>query len=228
MPASSTQPISKTRGNLRWREPRQFPTSKNGDTILRNAQAKSSTKKVKFAPKKKAGQKSGAAEFFAHHPAFAAGHAAKPVVISSPSPNFASRQGQTIQKLVLHNTDGPLAPSLARLKDPHQQVSAHYVVDRNGDIYQLVDDSSTAWHSGDKAVNQQSIGVEVVAWNTAKGLAAPQEASLVALAEFILGAYAVSLTNVIPHRSIVATACPGWVWPTDADLETWKNAKLAN
>jgi len=119
-------------------------------------------------------------------------------------------------------------PSLARLKDPNQQVSAHYVVDRNGDIYQLVDDSSTAWHSGDKTVNQQSIGIEVVAWSTVKGLAAPQEASLVALAEFILGAYTVSLTNVIPHRSIVATACPGWVWPTDADLETWKNAKLAN
>jgi N-acetylmuramoyl-L-alanine amidase len=192
------------------------------------ATSKSSTNKVKSAPKKKAGQKSGTAEFFAHHTPFAAGHAAKPVVISSPSPNFASRQGQMIQKLVLHNTDGPLAPSLARLKDPQQQVSAHYVVDRNGDIYQLVDDSNTAWHSGNKSVNQQSIGIEVVAWNTAKGMAAPQEASLVALSKFILDAYAVSLTNVVPHRSIKATDCPGWVWPTDGDLATWKNARLTS
>jgi N-acetylmuramoyl-L-alanine amidase len=187
-----------------------------------------SPKKTKSAPKKKARQEDGTLQFFLQHSAFAAGHAAKPVVISSPSPNFASRQGQTIQKLVLHNTDGPLAPSLARLKDPQQQVSAHYVVDRNGDIYQLVDDSSTAWHSGDKTVNQQSIGIEVVAWSTSTGMAAPQEASLITLAKFILGAYAVPLTAVVPHRSIKATACPGWVWPSDSDLATWKNAKLSS
>jgi N-acetylmuramoyl-L-alanine amidase len=188
---------------------------------------KSTLPKAKSAPKKKAAQK-GTPQFFAHHAAFAAGHAAKPVVISSPSPNFASRQGQTIQKLVLHNTDGPLAPSLARLKDPQQQVSAHYVVDRTGDIYQLVDDSNTAWHSGDKTVNQQSIGIEVVAWSSSTGMTTSQEASLVALAKFILDAYAVALTAVVPHRSIKPTDCPGWVWPSDSDLATWKTAKLSS
>src|SRR5271165_5274547 len=128
---------------------------------------------------------------YAHYVLPGSGHLAKPPVTWDPSPNHASRQGEKIQRLVLHNTDGPLAGSLARLKDPAAQVSAHYVVDRNGDIYQLVDDSSTAWHSGDKTVNQQSIGIEVVAWSTTKGMAAPQEVSVVALAKFILGAYTV-------------------------------------
>ncbi len=154
------------------------------------------------------------------------GHAIKPPVISSPSPNFASRQGHVIQELVLHNTDGPLAPSLAQLKNVQAQVSAHYVVDRTGQIYQLVDDSNTAWHSGNKLVNQQSIGIEIVAWKTAAGMTAAQEASLIALAKYVLDAYDIPLAAVVPHRSIVATDCPGWVWPTNAQLTTWKNAKL--
>ena len=156
----------------------------------------------------------------------ASGHSPKPAVKSDPSPNHASRQAQKIQRLVLHNTDGPLVGSLARLKDPAAQVSAHYVVDRNGDIYQLVDDSETAWHSGNKKINQQSIGIEIVAWKTAKGMTAAQEKSVVALARFVLDAYEIPLTNVIPHRAVKPTACPGWVWIDDASLEAWKAGNL--
>lgn len=148
-------------------------------------------------------------------------------MLSDPSPNHASRQGHQIEKLVLHNTDGPLAPSLRRLKDAQAQVSAHYVVDRTGEIYQLVSDSDTAWHSGNRDVNQRSIGIEIVAWKTAKGMTPAQDTSLVSLCRFVLGTYGVALDAVVPHRSIKATLCPSWVWPTDADLAAWKTANLA-
>ena len=163
---------------------------------------------------------------FAHHPMFGAGHAPKPPVRLDPSPNFASRQGERIIKIVVHNTDGPLAPSLARLKDPAAQVSAHYVVDRTGQIYQLVDDSNTAWHSGNRLVNQQSIGIEVVAWKAAQRMTTAQEGALIQLCRFVLDAYEVPAASFVPHRSVKPTDCPGWVWPTDADLEAWKAAKL--
>ena len=166
------------------------------------------------------------ATLLSHHLPSASGHAPKPPVKLDPSPNYASRQGEQIVRLVLHNTDGPLAPSLRRLKDPAAQVSAHYVVDRTGQIYQLVDDSSTAWHSGNKLVNQQSIGIEIVAWNAALGMTAAQDSALVQLCRFVLDAYGVQTVNVIPHRSVKPTDCPGWVWPTDADLLAWKVANL--
>lgn len=182
------------------------------------------TSKKKTTPSRK---RSNSPSFSSHFELNASGHVSKPVVKWDPSPNHASRQGEVIQRLVLHNTDGALSGSLARLKDPAAQVSAHYVVDRNGDIYQLVADSETAWHSGNKLINQQSIGIEIVAWNTAKGMTAAQEVSLVSLSKFILDAYAVPLTNVVPHRSIKPTDCPGWVWPDDPSLESWKQAKLS-
>jgi N-acetylmuramoyl-L-alanine amidase len=181
------------------------------------------TKRDRSSSKLKSG---AAAGLYAHYVMSKSGHAAKPAVKWDPSPNHASRQGNTIQRLVLHNTDGPLAGSLARLKDPASQVSAHYVIDRNGDIYQLVADSETAWHSGNKAVNQQSIGIEIVAWKSVTGLATAQENALVAIAKFVLDTYDVALSNVIPHRAVKATDCPGWVWKDDPILEEWKSANL--
>jgi N-acetyl-anhydromuramyl-L-alanine amidase AmpD len=183
-------------------------------------------------PKRKnpssAGKSAKQMSLYTHYVLPASGHLAKPPVTWDPSPNHASRQGEKIQRLVLHNTDGPLPGSLVRLKDPAAQVSAHYVVDRNGHIYQLVADTETAWHSGNKLVNQQSIGIEIVAWNKALGMTGIQESSVVNLAKFVLDTYNVPLANVVPHRSIKPTDCPGWIWPDDHALATWKQTKLGS
>ena len=103
------------------------------------------------------------------------------------------------------------------------------MVDRDGTIYQLVDDSQTAWHAGNKPINQQSIGIEIVAWKQAQGMAPVQEAAVVALSRYVLDAYDVRLANVKPHRAvrIGGTDCPGWIWPTDVKLEAWKTANLS-
>jgi N-acetyl-anhydromuramyl-L-alanine amidase AmpD len=155
------------------------------------------------------------------------GHAPKPPVTWIASPNFASRQNAQIDTLVLHNTDGTLNSAINRFKDPASQVSAHYLVDRDGSITQMVSDSDTAWHSGNKEVNQKSIGIEVVAWSSAAGTTAQQEISLVNLCKYIVDTYSVNLTQVLPHRAIKATDCPGWVWPSDPEFVMWKNTKLA-
>jgi N-acetyl-anhydromuramyl-L-alanine amidase AmpD len=189
--------------------------------------------KKKRSGKKKGNKKAANAQtsaFFAEAE-HSSGHAPKPLVVPAPSPNHASRQGHVIQYLILHNTDGPGEGSLATLRDPNNgnPRSAHYMVDRDGTIYQLVDDSLTAWHAGNKPINQESIGVEIVAWTTARGMTPPQEAAVLALCRFVLDAYDVRLANVLPHRAVRLrpTDCPGWIWPTDASLEAWKAANLA-
>ena len=73
-------------------------------------------------------------------------------IIWSPTPNFSvGRNGRTIIAIVDHITAGSASGAIAWLSNPASQVSAHYLVDRAGAIYQLVKDEDTAWHAG--AVN---------------------------------------------------------------------------
>lgn len=85
----------------------------------------------------------------------------------TPSPNFNARKAQII---VLHHTSiGDAAEALRVLstRNSEGQVSAHYLVESNGRIDQLVDDNDRAWHAGASRwgdmtdVNSSSIGIEI-------------------------------------------------------------------
>ena len=89
-------------------------------------------------------------------------------IIDAPSPNFDDR-GRAVDMIILHYTGMMTgAEALARLRDPAAKVSAHYLVEENGDTYRLVDESKRAWHAGvgswkgDTDLNARSIGVEIV------------------------------------------------------------------
>jgi len=89
-------------------------------------------------------------------------------IIHRPSPNFDERNAP-VSLLVLHYTGMKTgAEAIARLCDAEAKVSAHYVVEENGDVYQLVDESKRAWHAGVsfwrglRNVNANSIGIEIV------------------------------------------------------------------
>lgn len=66
------------------------------------------------------------------------------------TPNrWVGRNGQRVVALVLHITDGDTAAgALAWFRSPHSQVSAHYVVDRDGAVLPVVDEADTAWANG--------------------------------------------------------------------------------
>ncbi len=88
--------------------------------------------------------------------------------IDAPSPNFDDR-GRTIDMIVLHYTGMSTgAEALARLRDPAAKVSAHYLVEENGDLYRIVDEAKRAWHAGvggwkgETDINARSIGIEIV------------------------------------------------------------------
>ncbi|MEM9617248.1 MAG: N-acetylmuramoyl-L-alanine amidase [Pseudomonadota bacterium] len=88
--------------------------------------------------------------------------------LEAPSPNFDER-GRGVDTIILHYTGMPTAAeALARLCDASAKVSAHYLVDENGDVYQLVDEKKRAWHAGvsswrgDTNINARSIGIEIV------------------------------------------------------------------
>lgn len=89
---------------------------------------------------------------------------------SLPSPNHGPREpGAEVDMLVLHYTGMKTArDALDRMLDPAAEVSAHYCVDEDGSILQLVDESRRAWHAGiawwrgRTDINNRSIGIEIV------------------------------------------------------------------
>ncbi len=64
-------------------------------------------------------------------------------------------------KIVLHITEGPTASSaintFAASVHPHR-TSAHFVIDTDGTVYQLVDVADVAWHASQ--CNEISVGIE--------------------------------------------------------------------
>lgn len=73
--------------------------------------------------------------------------------IFHPSPNFSTgRKGKKIIAIVNHITAGAADGALSWLCNPQSQASAHYLVTKAGQIFQLVKDEDTAWHAG--IVNQ--------------------------------------------------------------------------
>jgi len=82
-----------------------------------------------------------------------------------PSPNFGERLPTFV---VIHYTGADSASAAVRtLTSRQSQVSAHYLISRDGTIVQLVDERSRAWHAGESRwgalvdLNSASIGIEL-------------------------------------------------------------------
>ncbi len=90
-------------------------------------------------------------------------------IVSHPSSNFGPRKGgQPVSIIVLHYTAMETAEAaLERMCDPETEVSAHYLVGKDGKLYQLVDEEYRAWHAGEGSwaghddINSRSIGIEL-------------------------------------------------------------------
>ncbi|NMO19194.1 N-acetylmuramoyl-L-alanine amidase [Pyxidicoccus fallax] len=135
----------------------------------------------------------------------------KPPVISAPSPNYNERGGKDIDSIVLHHTaSNNGAGDLAWMRNPKSQVSAHYMVDRDGKIYQLVNDQKRAWHAGNSALhgvptdmNSRSIGIEIV--NAGDGKTPFTEAQYKALTQltgYLKQQYDVPMKNIVGHADV--------------------------
>lgn len=90
--------------------------------------------------------------------------------------------------VVIHYTGMESAEAaLARLCAPETEVSAHWLIDEDGRLFRLVDESRRAWHAGVAAwgavrdVNSHSVGVELANPGPDGGLPPFPEAQMAAL-----------------------------------------------
>jgi hypothetical protein len=148
------------------------------------------------------------------------------------SPNYSSRNGAKIDMIVLHcTTAATVWGTIGWFLNRESQVSAHYVVDKNGDTYQMVRDECSAWHA--KSVNARSIGIELVGTATDRVTDAQDMASA-QLVRWLAAAYRIPGANVLGHRFAPGnegtTDCPNHLFG-DATAEAvaeWVNTNVAD
>jgi N-acetylmuramoyl-L-alanine amidase len=148
-------------------------------------------------------------------------------VTHRPSPNFDER-ALPVSMIVLHYTGMPDAgAALDRLTSPEAKVSAHYLVDEAGEVFQLVDEEKRAWHAGKSYwrgvtdINSASIGIEIVNPGHEFGYRPfPDEqiASVIPLVADIKDRHGITRGNIVGHSDIAPARKedPGELFPWPA------------
>ena len=131
--------------------------------------------------------------------------------IQSPSPNHDERK-LPVSLLLLHYTGMKTgAEALERLTVVESKVSAHYLVEEEGRVFQMVDESRRAWHGGVgywrgiTDINSASIGIEVVNPGHEWGYRAFPKAQMEAVTQLcqrILSRHQILPRDVIGHSDI--------------------------
>jgi N-acetylmuramoyl-L-alanine amidase len=85
------------------------------------------------------------------------------------SPNNGSRGSIQITMIIVHHTGGPtIGPAINTFLSTAEQTSAHYVINTDGQIIKMVQDSRRASQAGEShwagvsGINSVSIGIEIV------------------------------------------------------------------
>lgn len=124
------------------------------------------------------------------------------------------RSGNNIEYIVVHHNAGNLTVEDCYRVWQTREASAHYQVEGNGRIGQLVWDSDTAWHASNGEANRKSIGIEHAnnafgPWTISDECLENGAHLVAALCKYYKLGRPKWLSNVYPHSHFGATACPG-------------------
>lgn len=121
------------------------------------------------------------------------------------SPNFDERRPNLV--IIHHTSNETMQEALRTLTSPARQVSAHYLIGRDGQILQLVDERDRAWHAGvswwngQTDVNSASIGIELDN-NGNEPFASAQIQALLLLLADLKERYRIPTANFVGHADV--------------------------
>lgn len=124
------------------------------------------------------------------------------------SPNFDERRPNMV--IIHHTSDDTVDEALRTLTAPERKVSSHYLISRNGEILQLVEERARAWHAGKSwwggvtDINSVSLGIELDN-NGSEPFADAQIDALLGLLEGIHQRYPIPSANFIGHADVAPT-----------------------
>ena len=135
-------------------------------------------------------------------------------ILFNYSPNYSKklRLRTEIKFVIIHYTGMQSEiESINRLKNPKYKVSCHYLINRKGDIFQMVEDRKIAWHAGKSRwkkfvnLNDNSIGIELVNKGHQFGyqnFSMKQIKSLTLLCKNLKKKYSLKAENFLGHSDI--------------------------
>ena len=159
------------------------------------------------------------------------------------SPNFNNKKRpiKLIKYIVLHYTGMQSErASIKRLCNPLSEVSSHYLINKKGKIFRLVNDKFVAWHAGKscwkkrKNLNKNSIGIELVNNGHEFGYTnfkKKQILALINLSKILIKKYKIKQNNIIGHSDIapLRKIDPGekfpWKYLSSKKIGIWHNHK---
>lgn len=127
----------------------------------------------------------------------------------------SGRGGREINKIIVHHNAANLTVRGCYNVWQTREASAHYQVEEDGTIGQLVRDRNTAWHAGNWDANTTSIGIEHAnnhigePWTISEATLDNGAHLVAALCVFYKLGEPQWGVNVFGHRQFSATACPG-------------------
>ena len=129
------------------------------------------------------------------------------------SANFNKRKkGTFINYIILHYTAmKDYKEALSQLCDTNNKVSSHFLINKSGEIFNLVNIISRAWHAGKSNwkkvsdINSESVGIEID--NSGhiydfENYTIKQIDSLIKLLKYISYNYAIKKHNILGHSDI--------------------------
>ncbi|KAB1143672.1 N-acetylmuramoyl-L-alanine amidase [Streptomyces luteolifulvus] len=66
----------------------------------------------------------------------------------------------SIDRVVIHVTQGSYASAVKVFQDPDHRAAAHYIVRKDGRVTQMIRELDVAFHAGNRDYNERSIGIE--------------------------------------------------------------------
>ncbi|MFI5999858.1 N-acetylmuramoyl-L-alanine amidase [Streptomyces sp. NPDC051366] len=128
-----------------------------------------------------------------------------------------------VDRIVVHVTQGSFASSVDAFKNPFHQASAHYIVGQDGRIEQMVREMDVAFHSGNRSMNERSLGIEHEGFvDRPQDFTEAMYAASARLAADICRRYGIPVdrTHIVAHSEVPGTdhTDPGRHWDWDRYL----------
>jgi hypothetical protein len=116
-----------------------------------------------------------------------------------------------IRRLVIHVAEGGFASTYNWFGNSAAQASAHYVVSPTGRVAQMVPDADIAWHAGNWAYNETSIGIEHAGYTYGGGFPDAEYRGSARLAGWLARSFAITpdREHVIGHNEVPDPFHPG-------------------
>ncbi|MEU4035915.1 N-acetylmuramoyl-L-alanine amidase [Streptomyces collinus] len=135
-----------------------------------------------------------------------------------------------VDRVVVHVTQGGYASAVKVFQDPAHRAAAHYVVRRDGRITQLVRELDVAFHAGNRAYNERSVGIEHEGFvEDASSFTDAMYASSARLTAAICARYGIPVDreHIVGHVEVPGTdhTDPGRFWDWDRYLRLVRAAR---